>query len=61
MNRLLGDLDYGSVYIDGIIILQKEDEPDEEHLREDQNCPWKTTIQEISSKSQEVFLYATGD
>ena len=32
MNRLLGDLDYVSVYIDDILILQKEDEPDEEHL-----------------------------
>ena len=33
MNRLLGDLDYVSVYIDDILILLKEDEPDEEHLR----------------------------
>ena len=33
MNRLLGDLDYISIYIDEILILQREDEPDEEHLR----------------------------
>ena len=32
MNRLLGNLDYVSVYIDNILILLKEDEPDEEHL-----------------------------
>ena len=32
-NRLFGDLDCVSIYIDDILILQKEDEPDEEHIR----------------------------
>ena len=33
INWLLGNLDYVSVYIDDILILQKKDEPDEEHLQ----------------------------
>ena len=32
MNKLLGDLDYVTVYIDCILIIQKEDESDEFHL-----------------------------
>ena len=32
MSKLLGNLDYETVYIDGILIIQKEDESDESHL-----------------------------
>ena len=32
MNKLLGDLEYVTVYIDDILIIQKEDESDESHL-----------------------------
>ena len=32
MNRLLGDLDYVIVYIDDILIIQKEDKSNESHL-----------------------------
>ena len=32
MNKLLGNLDYVTVYIDNILINQKEDESDESHL-----------------------------
>ena len=31
MMDLLGDLDYVLVYIDGILILQREGEPDKDH------------------------------
>ena len=33
MNNFLGDLDYVTLYFDGILIIQKEDEPDESHLK----------------------------
>ena len=33
MNKLLGDLEYVIVYIDDILILQRDDEPDEDHLK----------------------------
>ena len=32
LNKLLGNLDYVTVYIDNILIIQKEDESDESHL-----------------------------
>ena len=38
MNKLLGDLDYMAVYIDNILIIQKEDESDEFHLEKLRLC-----------------------
>ena len=32
MNKLLGNLDYVTVYIDNILIIQKQDESDESHF-----------------------------
>ena len=32
MSKLLGDLNYETVYIDDILIIQKEDKSDESHL-----------------------------
>ena len=32
MNKLWDNLDYGTVYIDNILIIQKEDESDKFHL-----------------------------
>ena len=37
MNCLFSDLDYISVYMDDIFILQREDKPDEIHLQKLEN------------------------
>ena len=32
INKLLGDLDYVTVYVDDILLIRKEDKSDESHL-----------------------------